>query len=141
MSVTDVTARVGVLPLDRLGGLVVLIDVAHELAPQICSRGEDAAVDEVALDLGELEIDLVQPRGTCRREVQTHVLVQRQELAHPLGLMRGEVVEDDVNLLVIGCSATTAPRKARTLRWCAGGDRDNHRCSRAFLPVRDRRNS
>jgi hypothetical protein len=34
--------------------------------------------------------------------MQAHVLVQRQELAHPLGLMRGEVVEDDVDLLMIG---------------------------------------
>jgi hypothetical protein len=102
MRIADASARVGVLPLDRLGGLVVLIDVVHELAAQICSRGEDAAVDEVALDLGEPELDLVQPRGIGRREVQAHVLVQGQELAHPLGLMRGEVVEDDVNLLMIG---------------------------------------
>ena len=100
MSIPDASARVGVLHLIGLAVLLCSFDVAHELAPQIRSRGEDAAVDEVALDFGEPELDLVQPRGIGRREVQSHIPVQRQERAHPLGLMRGEVVEDEVNLLV-----------------------------------------
>jgi len=38
---------------DRLGDPVVLADVAKQLAAEVCSRGEDAAVNEIALGLGE----------------------------------------------------------------------------------------
>jgi len=36
---------------DRLGNPVVLADVAKQLAVEVCSRGEDAAVSEVARGL------------------------------------------------------------------------------------------
>ncbi len=129
MSIANASTRIGVLPLDRLGGGVVLADVAHELAPQICSRGEDAAIDEVAFDLAEPQLDLIQPRGVGRREVQAHVLVQREELAHPLGLMRGEVVEDDVDLLMVGVLGHHGAQKSDEL--FAGMSSTGSRRSRA----------
>ena len=42
--------------------------------------------------------------------------MQVQEIAHGLGLMRGEVVEDDVNLLPGGHRDTTSLRKATNSR-------------------------
>ncbi len=40
----------------------VLADVAHELSLQIGDRSEDAARGTVAFDLGEPQLDLVEPR-------------------------------------------------------------------------------
>ena len=45
-------------------------DVLHDLALQIRDRREDAARDDVALDLGETELDLIQPRRVGGSEVQ-----------------------------------------------------------------------
>jgi len=47
------TGDVGVLPLDGLDCLVVPSDVAHELLGEVVGRGEDAAGDDVALDLAQ----------------------------------------------------------------------------------------
>ena len=46
-------AGVAVGPLDGFGSAVVVADVAHQLAGQVGNRGEDAAGDDIALDLGE----------------------------------------------------------------------------------------
>ena len=66
---------------------------------QIGNRGEHAAGDYIAFDLGEPEVDLVQPRGVRRSEVQVNVRVHGQECVNPLGLMCRKVVRDDVDLL------------------------------------------
>jgi len=42
----------------------------HELSVQIGDGGEDAKSDDVALDLGEPQFDLVEPGRVSRREVQ-----------------------------------------------------------------------
>ena len=58
---TDATGGVSVLPLKRasIGG--VGVDVAAEFASQVGNRGEDAARDDLAFDLGEPDLDLVEP--------------------------------------------------------------------------------
>lgn len=70
---THPAADLGVLPANRLSGLVVLSDVAHELAPKVLGGGEGSAIDEVALQLAEPELHLVEPGRISRREVQLHV--------------------------------------------------------------------
>ena len=71
------TRRIEVAPLYGLGHLVVVPDVLQELSPQVGQRREHAARNDVALDLGEPEFDLVEPRGRCplgtRRTPQTCV--------------------------------------------------------------------
>jgi hypothetical protein len=61
---------------------------------EIVDRGEDAAMDEVAFDLAEPELDLVEPGGVGRGEVEMYV----GPLLDATRLMRGEVVEDDVEV-------------------------------------------
>jgi hypothetical protein len=58
---TDAACGVGVFPVEgaSIGGIGV--DVATELARQVGDRGEDAAGDDVAFDLGKLDLDLVEP--------------------------------------------------------------------------------
>jgi hypothetical protein len=48
-------------PRTRFGSLDVLADVPHELSAQIGDGGEDATGDDVALDPGEPQFDLVEP--------------------------------------------------------------------------------
>ena len=57
----DAAGGVRVFPLDRpsIGG--VGVDIASEFASQVGNRGEDAARDDVAFDLSEPDLDLVEP--------------------------------------------------------------------------------
>jgi hypothetical protein len=75
------------------------VDVAAEFAGQVGGGGEHAAGDHVALEFGEPQLDLVEPRRVSRREVQAEVGMLVEERRHLLGLVGREVVEDDVNLL------------------------------------------
>ena len=76
-----------------------MTDVAHELAGQVLDRGEDAAGNDIALDLGEPVFDLIEPGGVGRGVVQMHFGVSGKELLHPLGLMGREIVGNEMNLL------------------------------------------
>ena len=75
-----------------------MADVAHEFSFEVCNRGEYAAGDDIAFDLAEPQLDLVEPRGVRRGEVQMDVGVSGQELINALGLVRREIVGDDVDL-------------------------------------------
>ena len=79
--------------------MVIGSDVAHKFAFQIVQGREDASGDDVALDLREPELHLVQPGGVGRREVQLHMRMGMQEGLDMGGLVRREIVEDHVNLL------------------------------------------
>ena len=82
---SDATARVTVAPLYGFGSLVVVADVPHQLSPQVGNRGEDAAGDDVTLDLGEPQFDLVEPGRVSRRKVQVDVGVAIQKLGDLVG--------------------------------------------------------
>src|SRR5437764_15210599 len=86
-------------PRTRFGSLDVLADVAHELSAQIGDGSEDATGDDVALDPGEPQLDLVEPGRVSRREVQVDSGVPVQELGDRLGLVRRQVIGDPVDLL------------------------------------------
>ena len=57
----DSIGWVRISPSKRSGSLIVGFDVAHEFATQVGHGCEDAAGDDVALDLGEPVFDLVEP--------------------------------------------------------------------------------
>jgi len=90
---------VRVFPLDgaSIGG--VGIDVAAEFASQVGNRGEDAPCDDLAFDLGEPDLDLIEPGRVSGREVKLDSRMLLEELADRLSFVRGEIVENDVNLL------------------------------------------
>src|SRR5918993_3384387 len=91
--------RVAITPAHRFRRFVVMPDVATNLAGEVSDRREDAAREEIPLDLGKPELDLVEPRGIRGREVEMDVGMVQQERANRLGLVRGQVVGDHVNLL------------------------------------------
>ena len=104
---------IGVLPLHGFGCLVIGSDVAHEFAFQVMQEREDAPGDDVAFDLGEPELHVVQPGGVGRGTVQLYMRMGPQEGLDVGGLVRREIVEDHVNLLV-----------ARLMRHDVGKERD-----------------
>ena len=101
-------ARIGVLPLDGLGALVVLADVEHQLLGQIGGGLEDAAGNHLALELVEPQLDLVQPAGIGWREVQPNIGVVTDKLIDQLGLVSREAesgrVEARLVIHVVGLS-------------------------------------
>ena len=75
--------------------------------------GEDAAGDDIALDLGEPQLDLVEPRGVRRREVQANVAdASARNSSTRLGFVRRQIVGDDVDLFAAGWWTTMSMRKA-----------------------------
>ena len=48
-------------------------NVALEHASQIRNGGEDPACDDVALDAGKPDLDLIQPGRVSGRELQMHI--------------------------------------------------------------------
>ena len=68
--------------MERLGCFLVEPNVAQDLAPQIGDGRKDAAVDNLALELAEPTLDLIEPRRKGGREVQGHVGVLLQEAFH-----------------------------------------------------------
>src|ERR1700688_82021 len=95
----DAAGRVRVFPVDRPSIRGVGVDVASQFASQIGNRVEDAARDDLAFDLGEPDLDLVEPGRVRGREVKPDSRMLLEELADRLRFVRGEIVEDDVNLL------------------------------------------
>lgn len=87
-----------VRPANRARIPVVATDVAHQLLGQVRGRCEDASRDHVALDLGEPDLDLIEPGRIRRCEVQLQARRAFEEAADLCRLVRGEVVEDDVDL-------------------------------------------
>ena len=74
------STRISVLPFHSPRRLVVLADVSRELVLQVGNGSEDTSGDDVALDLAEPQLDLVQPRGVSRGEVQVNLRMLRQEV-------------------------------------------------------------
>ena len=88
--------RIAIAPANRFRRLVVVPDVATNLAREVSDRGEDAPGEQIALDLRKPELDLIEPGRIGRREMQMHVRVVEEKGAHGLGLVRREVVGDHV---------------------------------------------
>ena len=53
-------------PTDGGGGFIVVTNVAHQLAREILDRSEDPSGNNVTLNLGEPNFDLVKPTGVGR---------------------------------------------------------------------------
>jgi len=94
--------EIAVRPFDGRCVLVVMADVAHELAREVLDRGENPAGDHLAFDAGEPQVDLIEPRGIGWSEMQVQLGMLGQELCDPPGLMRREVVGDNVDLPAFG---------------------------------------
>jgi hypothetical protein len=77
---------------------MVLTDVSQELSLQIRNGSEYASRNDVALDLAEPQLDLIQPRRVGRSEVQVNLGMHRQEVRDWPALVSTEVVGDHMDL-------------------------------------------
>ena len=112
-----------VRPFDRSGFTIVGADIAHDFAVQIFDRSKDAAGDEIALNFREPDFDLIEPRRIGRRVMNAHLGMTSQKIADRLGLMRAQVIADDVNGLLRSLALggrSDLPKRRRTLHWCGG---------------------
>jgi hypothetical protein len=66
---------------------------------------EDAACNEVSLDLGEPDLDLIEPRGIGRGEMELDVGTDAQKLLNGFSFMSRKVVGDDMNMGFGGLSS------------------------------------
>src|SRR5258707_14973028 len=81
------------------GAICVLTDVSHELSLQIRDGSEYTSRDDIALDLAEPQLDLIQPRRVGRSEVQVNFGMHCQEVHDRFALVSREIVGDHMNLL------------------------------------------
>src|SRR6202035_625577 len=112
-----------VRPFNRSGFTIVGADIAHDFAVQIFDRSKDAACDEIALNFREPDFDLIEPRRIGRRVMNAHLGMTSQKIADCLGLMRAQVIADDVNGLLRSLALggrSDLPKRRRTLHWCDG---------------------
>lgn len=96
---SDPMPRISIRPLHGFRCFVVLPDIPQEFPFQIMAGREDAAGNDIALDLGEPEFHLVEPGRIGRREMHADGGMVAQERLHLLGFMRREIVEDHMHLL------------------------------------------
>jgi hypothetical protein len=107
-----------VRPFDRRCFAIVEADVAHDLAVEIFNRTEDAAGDEVSLDFGKPDFNLVEPGGVGGRVMNSHFGMTSQKITDCLGLMRAEVITDDMHRLRLGLARDKIFQKRNEL--CTG---------------------
>ena len=105
-----------VTPSERDRRFVVVADVTHDFSGKIRPGFEDAASNDVALDLREPDFDLVEPGrvGWCVVDSEVWMLGQKRE--DSLGLMSGKVVHDDVDFLVGRLGGRYMDQKGNKLR-------------------------
>ncbi len=79
---------------------VALVDCRRELAGEILDRSENAASDDVAFQPRKSDLNLIEPVRIGGRELKLRVRISLQEILDLAGLVIGQIVENDVNLLV-----------------------------------------
>ena len=104
-----------VLPSEGCGGFVVLLDVTDQLSREVGCRSEDSASDNIALDFGKPDLDLIEPTGIGRGVVDPNRWIGLEEVENLLGFMCAQVVGDDMNLSANGLGGDDLAEKVNKL--------------------------
>src|SRR5262245_54775440 len=113
---SDTTVGISVGPFERLGAFVVGFDIASDFAGEVGFGSKDAAGDQIALNFGEPDFDLIEPGRVSRCVMELKVGMGGEELRHGLSFVRREVVGDDVDLLSRGLRGEDICEKGNELR-------------------------
>ena len=89
-----------------------MADIAHDLAVEVGLGFEDAACNEVSLDLGEPDLDLIEPRGIGRGVMEFDVGMGAQKALNGCSFMSGKVVSYDMNVGFGGLGSDTSARNS-----------------------------
>ena len=74
------------------------LEVPHLLTREMAYGREHATCNHFALDACEPDLGLVEPRGASWRKVELNVGVFIEEGFDLLSLVRGQIIQNDVNL-------------------------------------------
>jgi hypothetical protein len=96
-NLSDSSIGVFVSPLEGESRFVVMADIAHDLSVEVGLGLEDAACNEVSLNLGEPDFDLIEPRGIGRGVMELDVGMGAQKALNACRFMSRKVVGDDMN--------------------------------------------
>jgi hypothetical protein len=122
MVLTNTTVGVPIGPLEGFGSFVMGLDIASDFASKVRSGSEDAAGEQIALNFGEPDFELIEPGRVSRGVVELNVRMKGEELRHSSGLMRRKVIGNDVDLLSRGLGGDDVGQKSDELRgWCGAG--------------------
>ena len=69
---------------------------------RLVDRFEHPTGNEVPFDIGKPQFNLVEPRRVGGREVKGHLGMLFEKSGYPLGLVGGQMVQNDVNLSALG---------------------------------------
>jgi hypothetical protein len=61
MVLSDATVSLSIGPFERLGAFVVDFDIASDFVGEVGFGREDATGDQIALNFGEPDFDLIEP--------------------------------------------------------------------------------
>src|ERR1700693_2319952 len=86
-------------PTDRFRAFVVFANVANELGREILCGSEDASRNNISLNLGKPNFDLLEPAEVGRGGVDPNSGVGRKKFTKFLCLFRTQVVCNDVDLV------------------------------------------
>jgi hypothetical protein len=108
---------IGILksPTEGCGGFVVLLDVTDQLSGQVGCRSEDSPSDDIALDFGKPDLDLIEPTGIGGGVMDPYLWIGLEKSENILGFMCAQVVGDDVNLSAIGLAGDNLAEKVDKL--------------------------
>ena len=102
-------------PTEGCGGFVVLLDVADQLSGEISCRSEDPASDDIALDFGKPDLDLIEPTRIGRGVMDPYGWIGLEELENILGFMCAQVVGHDMNLSTLRLAGDDLAQKVDKL--------------------------
>jgi hypothetical protein len=97
----DSFGRRRVSPFDGSSGLVVVPDVTKDFSSEIVEGGKNAAGDDLSLDLGEPDFDLVKPRRIGGCKMHADLGMTGQEIVDELSFMSREIVGNHVDMVLI----------------------------------------
>ena len=92
----------GVSPLKGFGLFVIATDGADEFAIEIFDRDEDAARDDISLDFGKPDLNLVEPGAVGWGVMDANMTISAQEFPDVRGAMSREIIGDDMNFPLPG---------------------------------------
>lgn len=109
-------------PHERLCELIIVdLDEALDFGDQFTHAGEHTAIQRAALELGEPPFDGIEPRRTGGREVKVHPRMLCKPFIDLARLVRAQVVQNDMKVLVLGDLFSTdfmKPRNSWDLHDC-----------------------
>src|SRR6266404_4593619 len=109
---------IGILnsPAEGCGGFVVLLDVTDQLSEQVGRGSEDSPSDDIALNFGKPDLDLIEPTRIGRGVMDPYGWIGLEELENILGFMCAQVVGHDMNLSTLRLAGDDLAQKVDKLR-------------------------